>query len=238
MSDSANRLDSTLHVWNNEACSALDGESIQGFEVWDQGVATTGEDENGVYWVLSLSKQTAQDCVNFIVRANGSQSADLKLSFATIADRQGFVNADFTTILDNPNDAITVKLEDLKGALINANTIAWQVGDAASYELHYLADGGFTIDNASGEIQSSTIAMTLTETSHLPSNTSKRYNNYRAFEFTIPADLTLPIDTLVSGQLVLVAKNAKGTILEVTGVQLAPALDTIYATGDTGAQTE
>ncbi|WP_037072189.1 pullulanase-type alpha-1,6-glucosidase [Psychromonas arctica] len=238
MSDSENRLDSTLHVWNNEACSALDGESIQGFEVWDQGVAATGEDENGVYWVLPLSKQTAQDCVNFIVRANGSQSADLKLSFATIADRQGFVSADYTTILDNPNDAITVKLEDLKGALINANTIAWQVGDAASYELHYLADGGFTIDNASGEIQSSTIAMTLTETSHLPSNTSKRYNNYRAFEFTIPADLTLPIDTLVSGQLVLVAKNAKGTILEVTGVQLAPALDTIYATGDTGAQTE
>ncbi|WP_299662234.1 pullulanase-type alpha-1,6-glucosidase [uncultured Psychromonas sp.] len=238
MLDTVNRLETTLHVWNNEACSALDGENIPGFEIWEQGVAATGEDENGVYWVLPLSKKTAQDCVNFIIRANGSQSADLTLSFASIADRQGFVSADLTTILDDPNDTITAKLEDLKGALINANTIAWEVGDAATYELHYLADGGFSIDNASGEIKSSTIAMTLTETSQLPANASKRYNNYRAFEFTIPDEITLPIDTLVSGQLVLVAKNTKGTILEVTGVQLAPALDAIYATGDTGAQTE
>lgn len=238
MTDAVNRLENTLHVWNNDTCNALDGENIEGFELWDQGVASSGEDANGVYWILPLLKQTTEDCINFIVRAAGEQSADLKLSFASIPDRQGFVTADLNSVLDNPNGILAVALEDFKGALINADTIAWNPVDASSYELHYLANGGFHIDNDTGEESSNSVSMVLTAISTMPSNATKRFIDYRAFEFTISTASTLTIKDLVSGQLVLIAKDSKGKILEATGVQLAPALDAIYANGDNGAQTE
>lgn len=238
MTDAAERLNSTLHVWNNEACSALDGDNIEGFGIWDQGVVATGEDVHGVYWVLPLLKQTTDDCINFIIRGNATQSADLTLSFANIADRQGFVTDDFSVILDNPTDIAPVVLEDLKGVLINATTIAWNVGDAASYEVHFLTDGGFNINNETGEIVSQSIILPLTESNSMPTTAAKRFINYKAFQFEMPANTTITTADFISGQLVLVAKNAKGKIIEATGVQLAPALDAIYATGEMGAQKE
>ncbi|WP_051090307.1 pullulanase-type alpha-1,6-glucosidase [Psychromonas ossibalaenae] len=236
MTDAENRADWTLHVWNNDQCDALDGENIDGFAVWGEGVKMTGEDENGVYWVLPLLSQEADDCVNFIVRDGEGQSTDLKLKFADIADRQAFVSSDFSTILDSASDTPPVALEGLKGALIDAATIAWNVGNAASYEAHYLVDGGFEINGTTGEVVSTSTQEFALTSKDMPEGVAKRYENYKAFAFELPDGVTL--DTLLQGQLVVTAKNAEGRIIDATGMQLAPGLDAVYATGETGAQNE
>ncbi len=70
----------------------------------------------------------------------------------------------------------------------------------------------------------------------MPETAAKRYQNYQAFTFELPEGVTL--DTLLQGQLVAVAKNAEGKIIDATGMQLAPVLDALYATGEEGAQNE
>jgi len=236
MGDTVSRAasDMTLYVWNDAECKALDGDNIEGFATWDTGTSATASDDNGYYWVLPLVSQEADDCVHFIIRDGATQSPDLKLEFSKIADRQAFVSPDYS-ILDNPDDLPPVALEGIKGAFIDATTIALETVRGDSFELHYLLDGGFKLDETGGFASTSTQVIILTE-KEMPAGVAKRYGNYKALDFTLPEGVAL--DTLLQGQLVVLAKDAEGKVISATGVQLAPVLDAVYATGDTGAQKE
>jgi len=219
-----------LHVWNKPGC---DGAAESAVTDWASPLPHSSVGANGAVYNIAL--KPGATCVNYVMHKGddkepgGDRQWDLTTLGKKVYLAQGKVDLSATPV------ALSV-YESQKGAFIDATTIAWDTSSADSFELHYLPGGKFEVNDATGEVVSvSTNVITLSDKT-MPEGVAKRYGNYKAFAFTLPEGVTL--DTLLQGQLVVVAKNAEGKIIDATGMQLAPVLDAVYATGDEGAQTE
>lgn len=222
----------TLHVWNNDQCSALDQAQIPGFEQWDEGVTASGEDATGIYWVLPLTSQEDADCVNFIIRDGlGGQSSNMTLEFATISDRQGFVPADYSAILDNPDDTTPVSLEGAFAHWVDAGTLLWdQAKSADKVEIYHSKTVDIKFDSASNTISGGTV-ITLDTGTASESVKTKFPHLKDSAAFSIPGDAAAIKDVL-KGQLVAVARNAAGEITALTKIQIPGVLDALYTGSD------
>jgi pullulanase len=218
----------TLHVWNNDQCSALDKAQIPGFEQWDTGVTASGEDVTGIYWVLPLTSQKDAECVNFIIRDGlGGQSSNLKLEFAKISDRQGFVPTDYSGILDNPDDTISLRLEGASAHWVDVDTLLWEQAESADkVEIYHSKTVDIKFDSASNTISGGTVITLDTGTASDAVKTKFPHLKDSA-AFSIPGD-TATIKEVLKGQLVAVARNAAGEITAVTKIQIPGVLDALY----------
>ncbi len=219
-----------LHIWNDDP--TCDGAADSAITSWDEPLLSTTTGDNGAIYNIPL--KPGATCVTYIMHNGGEKEpgGDRKWDMSTLG-KKVYLAQGKADLSDSPV-ALTI-YEGLKGALIDGSTVAWDTGTADSFEIHYLADGGFEINDNTGEIVSATEMLPLTSKT-MPEGVAKRYENYKAFGFELPEGIDEA--TLISGQLVLIAKNAEGKIIDATGIQLAPALDAVYATGDTGAQNE
>ncbi|WP_019614813.1 pullulanase-type alpha-1,6-glucosidase [Psychromonas ossibalaenae] len=222
----------TLHVWNNDECSALDGDKISGFEQWDEGVTASGEDAAGIYWVLPLTTQGAEDCINFIVRDGlGGQSGNMKLEFSIISDRQGFVPADYSTILDHPDDTPPVSLEGAYAHWVDANTLLWdQAKSAAKVEIYHSKAVDIKFSTTSQTISGGTV-ITLDDGTASDSVKAKFPHIKDNAAFSVPGNAAAIKDVL-KGQLIAVARNEKGEITALTKIQIPGVLDALYTGSD------
>lgn len=221
----------TLHVWNNDECSALDEDNITGFDQWDVGVTATGQDTTGIYWVLPLTSQTTDDCINFIIRdGDGGQSADMTLMFSVIADRQGFVSADYSTILDNPTDETPISLTGASAHWIDANTLLWENGKSADQVKIYYSKAVDITFSEDDQTISGGSAITLDSGSASEAVKTKFPHLADYAAFSLPTD----IDTkeILKGQLIAVAYDASGEITALTKIQIPGVLDALYTGSD------
>jgi len=218
----------TLHLWNDDQCSALDPAQIPGFEQWDKGVTASGEDATGIYWVLPLTSQEDADCVNFIIRDGlGGQSSNMKLEFTTISDRQGFVPADYSTILDNPDQTISVRLEGASAHWVDVDTLLWEQAESADkVEIYHSKTVDIKFDSASNTISGGSV-ITLDNGTASDSVKTKFPHLKDSTAFSIPGDVATIKDVL-KGQLVAVARNAAGEITRLTKIQIPGVLDALY----------
>ncbi|MCW8331260.1 pullulanase-type alpha-1,6-glucosidase [Photobacterium sp. SDRW27] len=226
------QAEKTLHVWNNETCGAYDADNITDFNDWGAGgVKPTGQDEIGTYWVLPLKSQKETDCVNFIVRTADGQSSDMKLEFATIKDRQGFVPADNSAILDNEDDVLPVELAGASAHWVDDSTLLWSKADgAAKVELYHSKTAGIIYDAVSQTITGGeVIALSGGAASESVKARFPHLSDWAAF--TIDGDTDLKRDILKS-QLIAVARDADNNIIQATKVQIPGVLDTLYTGGD------
>jgi pullulanase len=218
-----------LHAWNTPDCDGLADDAVT---AWDTPLSFDSVAANGAIYKIPMKE--GGTCFNFIMHKGdekepgGDRQWDMSVLGDTVYIVQGKADISATPL------ALSV-YEGQKGALIDSTTVAWDTGSADSFEVHYLAEGGFEVDDATGQ-ETSTSEMLVLTSKDMPAGTAKRYDNYKAFGFELPDGMDEA--TLISGQLVLVAKNAEGKVIDATGIQLAPALDAVYATGDTGAQNE
>ncbi|MEH6451808.1 MAG: pullulanase-type alpha-1,6-glucosidase [Psychromonas sp.] len=224
--------DKTLHVWNNDQCDALDGDKIDGFENWDQGVAASGTDSFGAYWVLPLTSQESDDCVNFIIRDGlGGQSPDLMLEFSKIADRQGFVPADYSAILDNPTDIASVDLNGASAHWVDAETLLWDKANTASkVELYHSKTADIRYDSTTQTLSGGEV-ITLNDGS-VSEQVNNKFPHLQGFSaFTIPGQEST-LKSVLKGQLIAVARDANNNVLALTKVQIAGVLDDLYTGSD------
>ena len=228
-----NAIAQSLHVWNNDECSALDQEKIPGFDKWDVGVDASGQDTTGIYWVLPLTSQEAEDCINFIIRdGSGGQSADMKLEFTKIADRQGFVPRDYSTILDNPSDETPISLNGASAHWVDATTLLWENAKSADkVEIYHSKAVDINFDEASQALTGGT-AITLDSGSASEAVQAKfpHLKDYAAF--SVPT--TIDAKDVLKGQLIAVARDAAGDITALTKIQIPGVLDALY----TGSEDE
>lgn len=217
-----------LHIWNDD--STCNGAADSAVTDWDTPLLPTSTDGDEYGAVYEIALKEGATCVTYIMHngdtkeTGGNRQWDISTLGTTVYLAQGNATLSSTPV------ALSV-YEGLKGALINATTVAWAVGDAASFEMHYIAGGGLEINDETGGIVSETTVMALSETT-MPESAAKRYqSDYTAFTFELPEDVTL--DTLIQGQLVLVAKDAEGAVFDATGMQLAHGLDAVYANAET-----
>ncbi|MGR5145631.1 pullulanase-type alpha-1,6-glucosidase [Photobacterium alginatilyticum] len=222
----------TLHVWNSDTCGAYDADNIEDFDNWGAGgVTATGHDKFGSYWVLPLKSQEESDCVNFIIRSSGGQSSDMMMKFAVIKDRQGFVPADNSAILDNFDDVLPVELSGASAHWVDENTLLWdKAKDAAKVELYYSKTAGINYDAESLSISGGEVVALSDGTAS--ESVKARFPHLQSWAaFTIAGDRDLKREIL-KGQLVAIARDADDNIIQATKVQIPGVLDVLYTGGD------
>ena len=220
-----------LHIWNDDP--SCDGAADSMVTDWDNPLLATETGDNGAIYNIAL--KPGATCVTYIMHKGGEKEPGGNRQWNMDSVGKVVYLAQGKADLSDSPVALTI-YEGLKGAFIDATTIAWDTGSADSFELHYMVDGGFAINDDTAEVASSSDLVLALTAKDMPETADKRHQNYQAFGFELPEGVTL--DALLQGQLVVVAKNTEGKVIDATGMQLASVLDAVYATGDTGAQNE
>ncbi len=218
----------SLHLWNNEACSATEASGLN--SGWDdKSKSPAAADSFGPAWVVPLSK--LEGCINFIAR-NGDLAnltgSDMKVIFKDHPDRTVAIVAGKKEVFGSRADAFTAAF-GVAGAsahLIDGNTMIWQGGkDKPHVRLYYAASGQITANNK-GVFDFPYIKLTPTT---LSAEQQAKYPHLKeAAAFALPAGKDLK--PLLKGELVAIGTDADGILQGATLVQSAGALDALYAT--------
>ena len=218
----------SLHLWNNEACSATEASGLN--SGWDdKSKSPAAADSFGPAWVVPLSK--LEGCINFIAR-NGDLAnltgSDMKVIFQDHPDRTVAIVAGKKEVFGSRADAFTAAF-GVAGAsahLIDGNTLIWQGGKDKPHVRLYYTDTGSIKANAAGVFDFPYI--TLTPTSLTAEQQAKYPHLKDAAAFALPAGKDLK--PLLKGELVAIGTDADGILQGATLVQSAGALDALYAT--------
>lgn len=217
----------SLHLWNNEACSATADSGLNGG--WDDKSNTpTAADSFGPAWVIPLAK--VEGCINFIAR-DGSlgnlTGADMKVVFSDHPDRTVAIVAGKNEIFDSRADAFTAAF-GVAGAsahLIDGNTLIWQGGKDKPHVRLYYTESGTIEANTDGVFDFPYISLTPTS---LTAELQARYPHLKdAAAFALPSGKDLK--PLLKGELVAIGTDAEGILQGATLVQSAGALDALYS---------
>ncbi|WP_245194032.1 pullulanase-type alpha-1,6-glucosidase [Aeromonas jandaei] len=218
----------SLHLWNNEACSATEASGLN--SGWDdKSKSPAAADSFGPAWVVPLSK--LEGCINFIAR-NGDLAnltgSDMKVIFQDHPDRTVAIVAGKKEVFGSRADAFTAAF-GVAGAsahLIDGNTLIWQGGKDKPHVRLYYTDTGSIKANAAGVFDFPYITLTATT---LSAEQQAKYPHLKdAAAFSLPAGKDLK--PLLKGELVAIGTDADGILQGATLVQSAGALDALYAT--------
>ncbi|WP_236765441.1 pullulanase-type alpha-1,6-glucosidase [Aeromonas jandaei] len=218
----------SLHLWNNEACSATEASGLN--SGWDdKSKSPAATDSFGPAWVVPLSK--LEGCINFIAR-NGDLAnltgSDMKVIFQDHPDRTVAIVAGKKEVFGSRADAFTAAF-GVAGAsahLIDGNTLIWQGGKDKPHVRLYYTDTGSIKANAAGVFDFPYITLTATT---LSAEQQAKYPHLKdAAAFALPAGKDLK--PLLKGELVAIGTDADGILQGATLVQSAGALDALYAT--------
>ena len=99
----------SLHLWNNDACSAIDKTKVPSYDDWDSKANVPADaDSFGPAWVVPLAKM--EGCINFIAR-NGDLAnltgANMEVIFSDHPDRTVAIVAGKNEIFGSRAEAFT-----------------------------------------------------------------------------------------------------------------------------------
>ena len=231
-----------LHTWNNDACDALEPESVA--PSWDNGLVHDGVDPNyGAYWVLEL-KEGYGSCHNFIIHIGtddaGKEMGGADFKGSLIQDDATFARMNFTisgeaTVFEFPLISLgerPVQIEGQAAHWLDVNTILWDAPDAvASVKLHYSAAGDLeaTIENG---LNGSAIDMLAVDLSDEQTAIAPHLSGLAAYQGEWDA---VAAKTVMKTQAVLAGYDTDGKLVAATGIQLANGLDQLYTAGEMDA---
>lgn len=227
-----------LHLWNGDSCpSAYSQQMIDKdgdhFNNWADGYPPDGySDEYGAYWVLDVNADAS--CANFVIHNGddkGTGSADMALDL-TQSSHYAFTFKNSSKIY---YDALTTPPVVIDGAAahwLDASTLVWNV-TADHVELLASADASIAIDdegNLTGTYNTYPLA-----TATLSTETAAAFPHLASYTaFSIAQDASA-VKTILKDQLVAVAYDADGNVLDATQVQQAGVLDALYTSGSDDA---
>jgi pullulanase len=217
----------SLHLWNNDACSATAASGLNAS--WDDGSKTPASaDSAGPAWVVPLDK--LEGCINFIARdasLGNLTGSDMKVIFQDHPDRTVAILAGKGDVYGSRAEAFNAAF-GVAGAsahLIDGNTLIWQGGkDKPHVRLYYTESGTIA---ANGEGVFDFPYLKLTSTSLSASQQAKYPHLKDAAAFALPSGKDLK--PLLKGELVAMGTDQEGILQAATLVQIAGALDAVYA---------
>ncbi|MDY6976401.1 MAG: pullulanase-type alpha-1,6-glucosidase [Pseudomonadota bacterium] len=225
-----------LHLWNGQACGNYAEPTTQSshFSNWPDPYPADGiHPEYGAYYVLTV--EPGADCYNFIVhkgndKALGSADSRFEPEFGNQAFTfNGFPELWYTPITSRPQF-----LDGARAHWMDDNTLLWLTndGDAADIALYYSSDASLDAESAGvsllnvGALGSATrVPMTLDIPEQTHYDTNPHLNGFTGFTFDVSE---AQAKLMLTGQLVAVAKDADGNILDSTRVQTPRVLDYLY----------
>ena len=192
----------------------------------------TGTDADGWGTYVDIPVTAAAPTMKFlIINSEGSGTKDTGADMvATLPDLtlKGtdiyILSGDATLYAAEPGIQY-LTLSNAKAVWITPDTLVWPTSTGSTYKLYVSAAGGITSDATT--VSGADASYDLTPTTSLSSALQTQFPQYKSCAgLTLPAGVA--VNTVLKGELVVVAYDATGKILQGTSVQTAPVIDAQY----------
>lgn len=225
-----------LHLWD-DAAPANELADDKGYDKWAAPLCYSGIDPvNGAYYIIDL-KGKFSDLTSFRWIMHKGDEKDFN-------DNRTFVKADLAQVVYLGQGAEKLSLQPLTDVTLpskNAHFIAqdaliWKKsnGTPASLKLYYASQAGIQATKGSTEVTGADGSIALTEDASVFTQALQAklpyLKNWAAQAYKL-AD-TSKTESLLKAELRLVSFDADGKVLDVSRVQTAPLVDSLYATDE------
>lgn len=220
--------DFSLYVWNNDSCTSYAGAPVSRETALKP---TAYSNTYGAYWDIETNGN--DDCINIIPKNSvGYQTADLKFEFAKqgAIGPIGMVFKGTNKVFYQPLANLPQNQVELSGAsaiFSDSNTLLIGNKEATSVALYYSEQGTLSFDSTTKTVSGFDKEFTSDSAASTNWQTKKPHlkDNFVGFSFDYTES---ELQQLLKGQLWLVASDSSG-VIQATEVQLASALDSLYA---------
>jgi pullulanase len=232
-----------VHNWNDTTCDAYADNSLAAS--WDNGLPHTAIDPvYGAYWVFNL-KEGFNECGNFIVHKGtddaGKEFGGGNLKMPLKQDEETYQRMNFTisgegSVYEFPIESLgeqALKIKDIAGHWLDANTFAWNAENVTTAKLHYSATAGITADaENNGQVNGTALELTPVDLTDEQKSAAPLVADWLAYSVNLTVD---EAKAIVKNQLVLVGYDADDMPIAATYVQADLILDDLYTQGDNDA---
>jgi pullulanase len=232
-----------VHNWNDTTCDAYADDSLAAS--WDNGLPHTAIDPvYGAYWVFNL-KEDFNECGNFIVHKGtddaGKEFGGGNLKMPLKQDDETYQRMNFTisgegSVYEFPIESLgeqALKITDIAGHWLDANTFAWNAENVTTAKLHYSATAGIAADaENNGQVNGTALELTPVDLTDEQKSAAPLVADWLAYSVNLTVD---EAKAIVKNQLVLVGYDADDMPIAATYVQADLILDDLYTQGDNDA---
>ncbi|MBU3001958.1 pullulanase-type alpha-1,6-glucosidase [Paraglaciecola arctica] len=226
--EDANYQDWGLHLWNGEGCgdySAPTSDSSH-FANWGDPYPADGEHPvYGAYYILTIDPGAA--CYNFILHKGDNKAlGNNNSSFEPVNGQEAFTFHGYPELWYEPLASRPFTVDGAKAHWINTNTLVWLTsGDAVEYRLYSSADASLSNVNDETLNASNFIPLTMANVDSAVYAQDPQLNGFNGFTLNLSAEQA---KQWAKQQLLAVAIDAQGELVEATRVQLPRLLDSLY----------
>ncbi|MEP1446080.1 MAG: pullulanase-type alpha-1,6-glucosidase [Paraglaciecola sp.] len=217
-----------LHLWNGEGCgdySAPTSDSSH-FGNWGDPYPADGEHPvYGAYYILTISPGAS--CYNFILH-NGDNKAlgNNNSRFEPVNGQEAFSFHGYPELWYEPLASRPFTVDGAKAHWINTNTLVWLTsGDAVEYRLYSSADASLSNVNDETLSNASFTPLTMANVDSAVYTQDPQLNGFSGFTLNLSTEQA---KQWARQQLLAVAFDAQGELIEATRVQLPRLLDNLY----------
>lgn len=232
-----------LHLWNGQACGNYAAPTTQSahFSNWPDPYPADGvHPEYGAYYILSV--EPGADCYNFIIhKGNDKALGDADSRFAPEFGNQVFTFNGYPELWYTPLTSRPQFLDGARAHWMDDDTILWltEHSDAADVTLYHSSDASLDVSSAGvsllnvGVLDSATqIPLQRENAEQIHYEQNPHLNGFTGFGLQATQQ---QVKSMLTGQLVAVAADANGNILDATRVQIPRVLDYLYTRGTNDA---
>tara|TARA_R110002153_G_scaffold190217_2_gene342974 strand:+ start:17971 stop:22035 length:4065 start_codon:yes stop_codon:yes gene_type:complete len=217
-----------LHLWNGEDCGDYAAPTLDSahFGNWGDPYPADGEHpEYGAYYILTIAPGAS--CYNFILH-NGDNKAlgNNNSRFEPDNGQQAFTFHGYPELWYEPLASRPFTVDGAKAHWIDTNTLVWLTsGDAAEYRLYTSADASLSQVNDETLDAASFTPLTMAIVDPAVYAQDPQLNGFSGFTMNLSTEQAKQWATQ---QLLAVALDAQGELIEATRVQLPRLLDSLY----------
>ncbi|MBL4631875.1 MAG: pullulanase-type alpha-1,6-glucosidase, partial [Paraglaciecola sp.] len=217
-----------LHLWNGEGCGdyAVPTSDSTHFSDWGNPYPADGEHPvYGAYYILTLAPGAS--CYNFIIH-NGNNKAlgNNNSQFEPANGQQAFTFDGYPELWYEPLASRPFTVDGAKAHWINTNTLVWLTSsNAVEYRLYTSAEANLSNVNIQTLAEANFTPLTMAIVDSAVYNQDPQLNGFSGFT----TNLTIAqAKQWAKQQLLAVALDAQGELVEATRVQLPRLLDNLY----------
>jgi pullulanase len=225
-----------LHLWNGQACGNYAQPTTQSshFSNWNDPYPADGvHPDYGAYYIMSV--EPGADCYNFILhKGNEKPLGDADSQFEPEFGNQVFTFNGFPELWYTPVTSRPQFLDGARAHWMDSNTLLWltEHSDAVNISLYHSPDASLDIESSGVSLLNTDALSSASRTPmYLDAPEQFHYNNNpHLSEFTgFSIDVSeAQAKQMLTGQLIAVAADAEGNIVDSTRVQIPRVLDYLY----------